>query len=321
MYKLKKLVIRVFSSIFILVIYVILFSAISTIKEDAELRMISNDFYSDKSIKVSIGEPLENSINIDGDGGYVVFALAQESEDETLIGVLSNDFSPYFELQSGRFISIEDAIENKKVAVVGAAYSDKVQGFAENDVFIDINGEAYRVVGVIKEYGAGRINGNIYYSVDLLMDGKTLFCIDGKNDTKKILNQLLGSITEFSIIDSYSDEISRLVNGEFNSEFLFILAFIICIFIALVRAYIVYRDKKRIALVLDMYSSKQIKIALYLIKETLCSFSVFAVALLIFCILDVTTALLSIGCGVTIGLLSCLLEGCYYLACMKLYRR
>ncbi len=321
MYKLKKFVIVFFSSIFILGIYVILFSAISTIKEDAELRMISNDFYSDKSIKVSIGDPLEKSINIDGDGGYVVFALGQEGEDEALIGVLSNDFSPYFELQSGRFISIEDTIENKKVAVVGAAYSDKVQGFAENDVFIDINGEAYRVVGVIKEYSAGKINGNIYYSVGLLMDGKTLFCIDGKKDTKKIVNQLLSSVTEFSIIDSHSDEVSRLVNGKISSEFLFISAFIICIFIAWIRTYIVYRDKKRIALVLDMHSGKQIKIALYLIKETLCSFSAFAVALLTFCILDVTTALLSIGCGVTIGLLSCLLEGCYYLACMKLYRR
>lgn len=96
----------------------------------------------------SLNEYLKTYLN----NNYITIKLPAEiGEDGTnwvMDGVFNTDYNVYFPLINGRYFNASDFDSNEKIAILGYTFSHRIIK-ENNDDFVLLNGEKYKVVGVV----------------------------------------------------------------------------------------------------------------------------------------------------------------------------
>ena len=200
-------------SIFLIVIFIsvsiFVSSSIYIIQNDYILIDTEKDFISDDAVSIKTKYNGKEAIDINKLRIEDDYMIARDD-----IGIYSGygiyfnyEFKNNYNVLKGRFFEKEDFLKGEKLAVIGKGREEEIIN-KDNDEYILIAGEYYKVIGIIGDKKKKvSYDDNIYVNLDSLIreDNSYLtgsFNIDSNSKSKKVVEEIKSQIKDLEIYEA-----------------------------------------------------------------------------------------------------------------------
>lgn len=226
---------------------------------------ISNDYYSNKSIRFTFNSDTELSVNeVFGDIQNV--NIVYNEVDTNVFSVYGNDIN--FPLLNGRNIATDDFIKEKRVALLGANIEST--NIIDGVEYFDFNGISYEVVGRIGLNKESKLDNRVYINIlenDIAKEGTWI--LDG-HTTKNQFNSLSNREgLNISKIDTEIINTKKLFNNTNLIAIIYIFIWLVLFITIIITTYFWILNKQNSIYILKLCGLKKINIFTELFNEYL----------------------------------------------------
>ena len=200
-------------SIFLIVIFIsvsiFVSSSIYIIQNDYILIDTEKDFISDDVVSIKTKYNGKEAIDINNlkiEDDYMI--ARDDIGTYSGYGIYFNyEFKNNYNVLKGRFFEKEDFLKGEKLAVIGKGREEEIIN-KDNDEYILIAGEYYKVIGIIGDKKKKvSYDDNIYVNLDSLIreDNSYLtgsFNIDSNSKSKKVVEEIKSQIKDLEIYEA-----------------------------------------------------------------------------------------------------------------------